>query len=98
MRIGPFAFGSVTQVVSKMGPSIGIRLSLAFTTIAASGLARRRAPVKILAGGKLDCALTVRAQAFSRAAIEAIRAAGGTTEIVPLPKTRTAQPDNESPE
>ncbi len=48
----------------------------------AVGLVRRRKPVKILAGGALDRGLTVRADAFSRAAAEAIRAAGGTAEVV----------------
>lgn len=47
-----------------------------------AGLARRRRPVKILAKGALDRGLTVRVQAFSRTAEEAIRAAGGSAEVV----------------
>ena len=38
--------------------------------------------VKILADGKLDKALTVRAHRFSAAAIEAIKAAGGSSEVI----------------
>ena len=60
-----------------------------------AGLARRRRPVKVLAKGALDRGLTVRVHAFSKAAEEAIRAAGGTPEIV---ATGTAQPDPAAPE
>jgi len=48
-----------------------------------AGLSRRRLPVKILGGGKIDKGLTVKAHAFSRVAKEAIIAAGGATEEVP---------------
>jgi large subunit ribosomal protein L15 len=46
----------------------------------AARLVRRPGPVKILAQGKLDRALTVKAHAFSSAAQQAITAAGGTIE------------------
>ena len=46
------------------------------------GLAKRKGPVKVLAGGALDRGLTVRAHAFSQAAVEAIRAAGGSAEVL----------------
>ena len=41
--------------------------------------------VKILGGGELAAglALTVRAHAFSRSAIDKIQAAGGRTEVIP---------------
>ena len=39
-------------------------------------------PVKILAEGELDRALTVRAHAFSGAAKAKIEAAGGTAEVI----------------
>ncbi|HZK16105.1 MAG TPA: 50S ribosomal protein L15, partial [Solirubrobacterales bacterium] len=45
-----------------------------------AGLATRRDPVKILARGELTKALTVKANAFSKAAREKIEAAGGTCE------------------
>jgi large subunit ribosomal protein L15 len=48
----------------------------------AEGLVRGRGPVKVLADGTLGHALTVRAQAFSQKAREAIAAAGGTAEVV----------------
>ncbi len=41
-------------------------------------------PVKILAKGEIDRALTVRAHAFSAGAKAKIEAAGGTAEVVPV--------------
>ena len=46
------------------------------------GLVRKGRPVKVLARGELDKALTVRAHAFSDAAKAKIEQAGGTAEIV----------------
>lgn len=43
---------------------------------------RRHAGLKVLAGGDLSVALTVRAAKFSETAAEKIRAAGGTAETV----------------
>jgi large subunit ribosomal protein L15 len=48
----------------------------------ASGLVRRRRPVKVLGDGTLEHPLTVRAQAFSARAKERIAAAGGSAEVV----------------
>ncbi|RMF22917.1 MAG: 50S ribosomal protein L15 [Deltaproteobacteria bacterium] len=45
-----------------------------------AGLCKGRRPIKVLAKGKLDRALTVRVDAFSSAAREAIAAAGGVAE------------------
>jgi large subunit ribosomal protein L15 len=49
------------------------------------GLVAKRGLVKVLARGELTKALTVRAHAFSRAAMQAIEGAGGRTEVLPLP-------------
>ena len=49
------------------------------------GLTHKGALVKILGRGDINRAVTVKAHAFSRSAKEAIEAAGGSTEIVPLP-------------
>jgi large subunit ribosomal protein L15 len=43
---------------------------------------KREDGVKILGGGKLDRALTVKAQAFSASARAAIEQAGGTAEVI----------------
>ena len=48
-------------------------------------LVRGRLPVKLLAGGQLEVALTVRVDAASEAARRAVEAAGGTVET-PRPK------------
>jgi len=45
-------------------------------------LSKEKSGVKILAKGSLDRKLTVKAHKFSRAAKEAIEAAGGTTEVI----------------
>jgi large subunit ribosomal protein L15 len=49
------------------------------------GLVAKRGLVKVLGQGELTKALTVRAHAFSGAAVRAIEAAGGTTQVIPLP-------------
>ena len=46
------------------------------------GMVRKGRPVKILARGELDKALTVRAHAFSEAARAKIESAGGTVELI----------------
>lgn len=45
-------------------------------------VSKEKAGVKILANGKLEKKLTVKAHKFSSAAKEAIEAAGGTTEVI----------------
>jgi large subunit ribosomal protein L15 len=49
------------------------------------GLVHKHGLVKVLGRGELSRSLTVKAHAFSKAAEEAIRAAGGTTEVIPPP-------------
>ena len=46
------------------------------------GLVRGGGPVKVLARGDIDRALTVRAHAFSSAARQKIEQAGGTAEVI----------------
>ena len=62
-----------------------------------AGLVRRTsAPVKLLAGGSAAIpALTVRVDAASRAAIEAVRAAGGQV-ILPAPAAGEEASDTDS--
>jgi large subunit ribosomal protein L15 len=54
-------------------------------TLRERGLVAKRGLVKILARGELTKPLTVRAHGFSQAAIQAIQAAGGSVETLPLP-------------
>ena len=48
----------------------------------ARGLVKKRGRVKVLGEGDLDRALTVRAHAFSLGAVEKIKAAGGSVEVM----------------
>jgi large subunit ribosomal protein L15 len=52
------------------------------TALSNHGLVRKGRPVKVLARGELDKALTVKAHAFSEAAKEKIERAGGTAELL----------------
>jgi large subunit ribosomal protein L15 len=54
-------------------------------TLRAKGLVHKHGLVKVLGRGELTRALTVRAHAFSRTAADAIRAAGGSVEVLPPP-------------
>lgn len=51
----------------------------------AKGLVSKGALVKVLGRGQVTRAITVQAHAFSKSAEEAITAAGGTVERLPLP-------------
>ena len=48
----------------------------------ARGLVKHRGRVKVLGEGDLDRALTIKAHAFSLGAVEKIKAAGGSVEVV----------------
>lgn len=54
-------------------------------TLRSVGLVGKGALVKVLGRGELSRAVTVKAHAFSASAAEAITAAGGTVERLPLP-------------
>ncbi len=51
----------------------------------AKGLVGKNNLVKVLGRGEISRAVTVKAHAFSKSAEEAIKAAGGTTELVAKP-------------
>ncbi len=52
------------------------------STMAERGLIRAGKQVKVLGDGTLAGALTIRAHAFSKSALEKIAAAGGTAEVI----------------
>jgi large subunit ribosomal protein L15 len=54
-------------------------------TLRAQGRVAKRGLVKVLGRGDLTKALTVRAHGFSEAAVRAIEAAGGSTQVIPAP-------------
>lgn len=55
------------------------------SALRARGLVAKRGLVKILARGSLTKELTVKAHAFSQAAVRAIEGAGGRVERIPAP-------------
>src|SRR5688500_8459039 len=55
------------------------------SSLLAKGLVHKHGLVKVLGRGQLTRKLTVRAHAFSKSAEQAITAAGGTVEVLPLP-------------
>ncbi|HEX7165857.1 MAG TPA: 50S ribosomal protein L15 [Acidimicrobiales bacterium] len=54
-------------------------------TLRAKGLVHKHGLVKVLGRGELSRKLTVKAHAYSKSAEEAIRAAGGSVEVIPPP-------------
>ena len=63
--------------------------------LAERGLVNGRRPVKVLAKGKLERGLTVRANAFSESAKKAIEAAGGAAEVIAFePRVARAAGEN----
>ena len=54
-------------------------------TLRAVGLVHKHGLVKVLGRGELTRKLTVSAHAFSKSAVSAIEAAGGTTSVLPPP-------------
>jgi len=53
------------------------------------GLVKRRLPVKVLGGGKLEKGLTVRAHGFSASARQSIEGAGGKAEVLTRPSAES---------
>ncbi|HLC18521.1 MAG TPA: 50S ribosomal protein L15 [Thermodesulfobacteriota bacterium] len=45
-------------------------------------LSRKKGPLKVLGGGEIKVALTVKADVFSKSAVEKIEAAGGKAEVI----------------
>jgi large subunit ribosomal protein L15 len=54
-------------------------------SLRAKGLVHKHGLVKVLGRGEITRAVTVKAHAFSKSAVEAIQAAGGSVEIIPAP-------------
>ena len=60
----------------------GMKGEITPETLAKAGLVRKNAQVKVLARGKVDKAVTVKAHKFSAQAKAAIEAAGGKAEVI----------------
>jgi len=73
----------VVQVGRLAGAAAGTTVDA--TWLKNARLVRKGGPIKLLAGGELKVALTVKVDAASEAARKAVEAAGGKVEV-PNPK------------
>ncbi|HEY6194261.1 MAG TPA: 50S ribosomal protein L15 [Candidatus Eisenbacteria bacterium] len=74
---------NVVQVGRLAAATAGTTVDAAW--LKAHGLVRRQGPIKLLAGGDLQVAVTVQVNAASGAARKAVEAAGGKV-VIPNPK------------
>ena len=83
MPIGPFRTYSVPVNVGRLAAVFPAGGEVTPDGLVEKGIVKNtRKPIKILAGGDLNVALTVRMHAFSAAAVEKIEAAGGKAEVL----------------
>ena len=82
MPIGPFCTYSVPVNIGLLAVFEAGAEVTPEALVARRIVKNTRKPIKILGGGELAVALTVRANAFSEKAAEKILAAGGTTELL----------------
>lgn len=89
-RLPKFGFKNINRVeyrainldlIDALATSKGLD-KVGIEELRAAGYINRRQPVKILANGTINRALTVEANAFSAAAQQAIEAAGGSIQKV----------------
>jgi len=84
MPIGPFRTYMVPVNVSRLAARFAAGDEVTPQALVGKGIVKNtKKPVKILAGGDIAIALTVRAQGFSEKAIAKIEAAGGKAELLP---------------
>ena len=85
MPMGPFRTHSVPVNVGRLDV-LDAGATVDVEALASKGLVKNNAnrdwPVKLLAQGEIDRALTVRVHAASAAAVAKIEAAGGSVEII----------------
>jgi len=83
MPIGPFRTYSVPVNVGRLARVFGAGAEVTPEALVEKGVVKNtRTPIKVLGGGDIDVALTVRMHAFSTKAVEKIEAAGGTAETL----------------
>jgi large subunit ribosomal protein L15 len=83
MPFEPFRTRTQAVNISALQKRFDAGAEVTLELMAERGLATRKGvPVKVLAKGELSKALTVHAHAFSAAARERIKAAGGTCKLV----------------
>lgn len=80
--------GQLNQIKGKVADN---------SALAEAGLiASPTTPVKVVAGGKLESAKTVKLQSASQSAIKAIESAGGKFEAVPTIRKSSPKPDKKA--
>jgi large subunit ribosomal protein L15 len=83
MPIGPFRTYLVPVNVGRLAKSFAAGAEVTPEALVAKRIVKNtRTPIKILGGGDIDVALTVRMHAYSQKAAEKIAAAGGTAELL----------------
>jgi large subunit ribosomal protein L15 len=83
MPIGPFRTLTVPVNVARLATRFGPGDEVTPQALVARGIVKNtKTPIKILGGGELGFALTVRMHAFSETAIQKIEAAGGKAELL----------------
>jgi large subunit ribosomal protein L15 len=83
MPIGPFRTYNVPVNVGRLAAAFAAGAEVTPEALVEKRIIKyTRTPVKILGGGDLGVALTVRMHAFSAAAVSKIEAAGGKTELL----------------
>lgn len=70
--------------LTKLGEMFPEGGTVSADDLIAKGAARKGRPVKVLGSGEISVAVTVKAHAFSASAEDKIKAAGGSTEQLPL--------------
>ncbi|UCC79317.1 MAG: 50S ribosomal protein L15 [Candidatus Zixiibacteriota bacterium] len=81
--------------VSRLA-SLGIENITPEVLLEKKAVSRKGIPVKILGNGEIDKAVSVKAHAFSKSAIEKIEKAGGKIEIIRKNKKRKKKSASES--
>ena len=83
MPIGPFRTYQVPVNVGRLAKVFAAGAEVTPEALVEKRIVKNtRTPIKILGGGEIDVALTVRMHAFSQTAAEKIAAAGGTVELL----------------
>ena len=88
----PFRVEFVPVNVSRLASVFAAGDVVEPQTMRERGLVPRKAThIKILGNGEVGVALTVKAHAFSKVALEKIQAAGGKADVVPVDKKQSKQ-------
>ncbi len=83
MPIGPFRTYAVPVNVARLAVAFAAGSEVTPEALVEKGIVKNtRTPIKVLGGGDIGVALTVRMHAFSASAVKKIEAAGGKAELL----------------